>query len=269
MKDPHNKQAFTLIELLVVIAIIAILAAILFPVFAQAKQQAKATASLSNAKQIGTALQIYINDADDTYPVPYLEDAANVPGPDFFGLLYLGRIPPDNPPRIDYVREKSIQAQLNPYMKAQQMWKDPNDPDAVPSPPTLFKRVSSYSYRFYLIIGWVPFTNGLAGGYVDSRRGATYTTSRFQQPANSIIFHDVFPWSDFRREPLPQLGGALGWSPTAKMACVMGDTHAKRIPLSRAFLQSGGDPGWDYNWPRLGTTGDGWNNALAGEPDLD
>ena len=62
------KRAFTLIELLVVIAIIAILAAILFPVFAEAKMAAKKTASLSQAKQIGTGLQIYLADADDTMP---------------------------------------------------------------------------------------------------------------------------------------------------------------------------------------------------------
>jgi prepilin-type N-terminal cleavage/methylation domain-containing protein len=63
-----RKAAFTLIELLVVIAIIAILAAILFPVFAQAKMAAKKTASLSNAKQIGTGLMLYSNDFDDVYP---------------------------------------------------------------------------------------------------------------------------------------------------------------------------------------------------------
>jgi len=62
------KRAFTLIELLVVIAIIAILAAILFPVFAQAKAAAKKTAALSNVKQIGTGVQIYLGDSDDVYP---------------------------------------------------------------------------------------------------------------------------------------------------------------------------------------------------------
>lgn len=62
------KSAFTLIELLVVIAIVAILAAILFPVFAQAKTAAKRTACLSNLKQIGLGNELYINDFDDLMP---------------------------------------------------------------------------------------------------------------------------------------------------------------------------------------------------------
>jgi prepilin-type N-terminal cleavage/methylation domain-containing protein len=62
-----NRKGFTLIELLVVIAIIAILAAILFPVFAQAKEMAKKTACLSNLKEIGTATKMYLTDYDDVY----------------------------------------------------------------------------------------------------------------------------------------------------------------------------------------------------------
>jgi prepilin-type N-terminal cleavage/methylation domain-containing protein/prepilin-type processing-associated H-X9-DG protein len=65
------KRAFTLIELLVVIAIIAILAAILFPVFARAKEAAKQTACLSGARQIGLANMMYIQDSDGTYPIHY------------------------------------------------------------------------------------------------------------------------------------------------------------------------------------------------------
>ncbi|ARU41889.1 hypothetical protein CCB80_12350 [Armatimonadetes bacterium Uphvl-Ar1] len=62
------RKAFTLIELLVVIAIIAILAAILFPVFAQAKVAAKKTVAISNQKQISTSMLLYIGDYDDQYP---------------------------------------------------------------------------------------------------------------------------------------------------------------------------------------------------------
>jgi prepilin-type N-terminal cleavage/methylation domain-containing protein/prepilin-type processing-associated H-X9-DG protein len=60
------RRAFTLIELLVVIAIIAILAAILFPVFAQAKASAKKSACLSNTRQLGIGLMMYMADEDDT-----------------------------------------------------------------------------------------------------------------------------------------------------------------------------------------------------------
>lgn len=64
-----QRRAFTLIELLVVIAIIAILAAILFPVFAQAKEAAKKTTTLSNGKQMGTGLHLYFADFDDCTPI--------------------------------------------------------------------------------------------------------------------------------------------------------------------------------------------------------
>jgi prepilin-type N-terminal cleavage/methylation domain-containing protein/prepilin-type processing-associated H-X9-DG protein len=69
MHKPPQTKAFTLIELLVVIAIIAILAAILFPVFAQAKLAAKKTSSISNLKQLGLAMVMYSNDNDDDLPV--------------------------------------------------------------------------------------------------------------------------------------------------------------------------------------------------------
>ena len=62
------RKGFTLIELLVVIAIIAILAAVLFPVFAQAREKARATKCLSNMKQLATALQLYIHDFDRRFP---------------------------------------------------------------------------------------------------------------------------------------------------------------------------------------------------------
>jgi prepilin-type N-terminal cleavage/methylation domain-containing protein len=64
----RNKSAFTLIELLVVIAIIAILAALLFPVFSRAREEARATSCVSNLKQLNVASAMYAQDFDETFP---------------------------------------------------------------------------------------------------------------------------------------------------------------------------------------------------------
>jgi len=63
----HNSKGFTLIELLVVIAIIAILAAILFPVFARAREKARQASCLSNVKELGLAVHMYVQDYDEMY----------------------------------------------------------------------------------------------------------------------------------------------------------------------------------------------------------
>ena len=70
--ERNRRKAFTLIELLVVIAIIAILAAILFPVFARARDKARATSCLSNIKELGLAMKMYVGDNDQFFPYTYL-----------------------------------------------------------------------------------------------------------------------------------------------------------------------------------------------------
>ncbi len=127
-----KSRAFTLIELLVVIAIIAILAAILFPVFAQAKLAAKKTADLSNIKQIGTAVVLYINDSDDVYPMAsYFSQGVA------YGNMY----------------RWSSQLCLGPYIKNTQIFQAPVDsykvdlttyPLEVPIPST--RQVAPISY---------------------------------------------------------------------------------------------------------------------------
>lgn len=102
-----KRKAFTLIELLVVIAIIAILAAILFPVFAQAKDAAKKTQSISNMKQIATASIIYATDSDDVFPMS--ASFSNPEGADPRPVIY------------------SIYDVLQPYTKNKEIFLSPSD----------------------------------------------------------------------------------------------------------------------------------------------
>ena len=105
------KRAFTLIELLVVIAIIAILAAILFPVFAQAKEAAKKTQCNSNTNQIGKAVQLYATDYDDQI-VPWLECSTNAP------IDPTANCVPPWTALIDKLSMRAWTGRLQPYTKA-------------------------------------------------------------------------------------------------------------------------------------------------------
>lgn len=81
--NAHSEQrkGFTLIELLVVLAIIAVLAAILFPVFARARENARRATCMSNLKQIGLGMMMYVQDNDERYP-GYYYAGTTAPGPD-------------------------------------------------------------------------------------------------------------------------------------------------------------------------------------------
>ncbi len=76
----QSSHGFTLIELLVVIAIIAILAAILFPVFAQAREKARSISCLSNTKQLGLSVMMYVQDYDEMYPMRQNPDQTDANG---------------------------------------------------------------------------------------------------------------------------------------------------------------------------------------------
>jgi len=89
----RHRRGFTLIELLVVIAIIAILAAILFPVFAQARDKARMTACLSNCKQLGTAFMMYTQDYDEQFPFVTCGDSYSNQGGSCSGPWFRGSLP--------------------------------------------------------------------------------------------------------------------------------------------------------------------------------
>lgn len=103
----RTRKAFTLIELLVVIAIIAILAAILFPVFARARENARRASCMSNLKQIGLGVMQYVQDYDQKFPIVAIAN---------------GNATPERP----YGWADALQ----PYLKSTQIYQCPSEPNA-------------------------------------------------------------------------------------------------------------------------------------------
>ena len=122
------KRGFTLIELLVVIAIIAILAAILFPVFAKAREKARQTSCLNNLKQIGTAFIQYAQDYDERFPIywrPQLQTDTSAPG--YIYITSNGSLADKYTSWMDFTY---------PYIKNTQVFKCPSAVDREASAPS-------------------------------------------------------------------------------------------------------------------------------------
>ena len=154
----NNQSAFTLIELLVVIAIIAILAAILFPVFAQAREKARQTSCLSNMKQMGLAQMQYSQDYDEMF------------------VLATNEVNPDNPALapaslydITWIRN------IQPYIKSTQIFVCPstkarNEPDSTPTP----SEAGLYTGSITSNVGGVPTRRGPIWDYGMPSRARAY-----------------------------------------------------------------------------------------------
>lgn len=121
-RNAIRSGAFTLIELLIVISIFAVLAALLFPVFSQAKKAAKTTTTVSNLKQLGTAFTLYQADFDDNYP-----NATD--GPlgigKFGGWVYYDQFDYNAPGHFDVTK-----GMIYPYVKNANVFVSPNDKEA-------------------------------------------------------------------------------------------------------------------------------------------
>jgi prepilin-type N-terminal cleavage/methylation domain-containing protein/prepilin-type processing-associated H-X9-DG protein len=167
-----RQRGFTLIELLVVIAIIAILAAILFPVFAQAREKARQTACLSNIKQIGTGIMMYQQDYDETMPVFYY----TVP-----------------------VRRTALWL-AQPYIKNFQMMKCPNQPPATSGGCDVFKNCAAFptwpsenNMSIWLGYAWnVDYLNYSAncsdfGNNGNANSGPPTALAAVAQPASTVM----------------------------------------------------------------------------------
>jgi prepilin-type N-terminal cleavage/methylation domain-containing protein/prepilin-type processing-associated H-X9-DG protein len=134
--DRSSSRGFTLIELLVVIAIIAILAAILFPVFAQAREKARSASCLSNTKQIGLATVMYTQDYDEDFP-HWAEYCTRIPNP-------LQPVSTAHPAGV----WNMWQAEVYPYIKSWQTFSCPSDAVPLSNDPFVNYYDLSYGYNY-------------------------------------------------------------------------------------------------------------------------
>jgi prepilin-type N-terminal cleavage/methylation domain-containing protein len=214
MLAKRDDRAFTLIELLVVIAIIAILAGLLFPVFAQAKAAAKKTTCIHNLKQIGTGIVLYMGDFDDVFP--FALDASDKYKPE----IWDGQ--PDFQKQIPYM--PLLQDALYPYTKSYDIFHCPSDngmevldnnfPIPFHTTPTMWKTYgSSYLFRTEIAFKF-------------------YTQDHFKLPANvNVLFDAAGHWHGDGRELLPDDDG-FAYSrliPKYRYNCLYGDMHVKSV----------------------------------------
>jgi len=254
-----QRKAFTLIELLVVIAIIAILAAILFPVFARAKMAAKSISCISNLKQINLGFMMYLSDSDDKFPVLNQPQANLVGDTDSGYASGEWTLPGGRQDIADYASKYSVRAIMTPYMKNDRIWICPSDsasnPNYVPGIP-----YTSYPYRYYMIH---TLASDSATAF-DANR--IYGISDFQDPTKVWEFYDDQPFHDFGRYQPNANPNDGNWLPDVKWNYIFLDGHAKTVPVNLS-QSSGTWPAapfisYDPHWPRLGWTNGMPNNDL-------
>lgn len=180
-----GEAGFTLIELLVVIAIIAILTAILFPVFAQAREKARQTSCLSNMKQLGTSVLMYSQDFDETYPQGVQSS--------WWDCTWYRLV--------------------TPYVKNLQVFRCPSDPIGdIPTAYNFGEMRLSYVSNGYL--GWNGSSNALFGimGPIDDSwiANSTRAAADVNRPAETILLAErLHVWTGADSNP----GNLLMWGP--------------------------------------------------------
>jgi prepilin-type N-terminal cleavage/methylation domain-containing protein/prepilin-type processing-associated H-X9-DG protein len=224
----RRRVGFTLIELLVVIAIIAILAAILFPVFAQAREKARQISCLSNIKQIGLGAMMYVQDYDETFPG----------GPGVASLWYPGpRGTWDNLPTNAFgnVAPINVGGRLQPYIKNVGVFVDLNDPNgdrfAAGRWDSSFTRLS-YWWHAGLSQGWSwpTYPTGPL-----QNPGTPHSLATLSRPAEVQMVQDN--WAAYHSD---------GTQGRARWNICYADGHAKFSHYLDAWLPTNQRP-WTWN----------------------
>lgn len=241
---------FTLIELLVVVAIIAILAAILFPVFASAREAAKKTQCVSNSRQIGMALMMYLADNDGVYPIHYAYNsvpAAGQPGHKGVEVELAPYIP--TPPSVD----PSTNQEFTPLSGIFKCPMDSGGPYTALDVPgsTSYWNAYGSSYRF----GKCMFSV-VDGESSQNNVPQTYTKlvieSAVQEPSETRIIRDEM-FKIFDASSNPDNCSKYGYDcPTPYNyfkrwhsnggTLIFADGHAKHVAGSKGFDDSRVDP---------------------------
>lgn len=184
IRNTPRHRGFTLIELLVVIAIIAILAAILFPVFAKARERAKLSACISNQKQLALATIAYADDADGKMPygIPFA-DGTGRPG----GEGYTGG--------FRQAKYSWMVHLLNPYVKSDQIFQCPSD-DAgnttLSTTANANRKKDEVSYRFNFYASGLYDQAGEVRDGSASRPFTPQTISQCGRPSEFALFRERF-----------------------------------------------------------------------------
>ncbi|HEY3283575.1 MAG TPA: prepilin-type N-terminal cleavage/methylation domain-containing protein [Armatimonadota bacterium] len=243
-----RQQGFTLIELLVVIAIIAILAAILFPVFAKARERARMVSCLSNLRQIATANTMYMNSSDGTLMISPPDNG------DFRHEGFEGHQLWDPKYKSTYIEL------LQPYIRSQGVWACPSDTGVLwgtPATGAAGVRAQFVSGQFFTSYHYRHYFSSYVGSRYDESAAATtpyvaYTESQFKDPSGTYAFHEFWPNHDPRVVPASQHPAKVqGWAPSDQMNFIFLDNHVKTYPVSKVVEPATWWPGqgYDYHWP--------------------